>query len=213
MLYAVFDYWDYRRRRGRYSFRSMTEHGFSLAVVENFESYRSIPLGHIVLVSTSGSIVSWAIMYAGNGVVSHTSMFYGDGVLHDTISSGVQRRDFSEYLDGVSYISIIAPPPGTDLAFAKAFMDSTLGAPYSWSGVARLGFLTVIGSTPGAPWHVCCDVWFMAILCVALIWLLTGDLSTASIACLIAYPVLFAFNKFRRRNWLKEASKRRRSIS
>jgi hypothetical protein len=213
MLYAVFDYWNYRHRRGKYSFRSMKEQGFSLAVAEYFESYRHIPLGHIVFVSTSGSIVSWAIMYAENGVISHTSMFYGDGVLHDTITSGVQRRDFSEYLDGVSYISIIAPPPGTDLAYAKAFMDSTLGASYNWSGIARLGFLTIIGSSPGAPWHVCCDVWFVAALGVALIWLLTGNLSTVSIACLIAYPVLFAFNKFRHRNWLKEARMSRRAIS
>jgi hypothetical protein len=213
MLYAVFDYWNYRHQRGKYSFHSMKEQGFSLAVAKNFESYRIIPLGHIVFVSTSCSIVSWVIMYAGNGVISHTSMFYGDGVLHDTITSGVQRRDFSAYLDGVSYISIIAPPPGTDLAYAKAFMDSTLGASYNWSGIARLGFLTIIGSSPGAPWHVCCDAWFVAALGVTLIWLVTGNISTASIACLIAYPVLFAFNKFRHRKWMKEARMRRRSNS
>lgn len=211
MLYAAIDYWNYRRRQGKYSAQSMKKLGYFLATEKNFKDYQGIPLGHIGFVSRSGSIASWLIMYAGNGVVSHVTMFYGDGVLHDTISTGVQRRDFSEYFDGISYIWVTGPLPGTDLAYAKAFMDSTLGASYNWLGVARLGFFTLFGSRPGAPWHLCFDLSLVSALFIGLSWAITGNLSALSIAVLAVYPVLFGFNKFRYRNWLRDAIAHRKS--
>ncbi len=198
MLYAAIDYWNYRHRRGRYSARAMEDQGFALAVESSFPDYKKIPLGHIAFVSTSGSLASWAIMYACDGVISHTTMFYGSGVLHDTITSGVQRRQFAEYFDGSSYIAITAPPSGTDLASAKAFMDSTLGASYNWFGIARLGLAKLIGNHQGAPWYLCADV----LLVIGIVIGLTGSPSTTSLVILVTYPALFAFNKFRNRNWL-----------
>lgn len=183
----------------------MEKQGFLLAIEKNFPDYQKIPLGHIAFVSTSGSIASWVIMYAGNGVVSHVTMFYGDGVLHDTITSGIQRRPFSEYFDGVSYISITAPPPGTDLTYAKEFMDSSLGASYNWLGIARLGLAKLVGNQHGAPWYLCADVLLILGMTTCLRWLMSGSVSTTLFAILAAYPTLFALNKYRNRNWLKTA--------
>jgi hypothetical protein len=184
----------------------MENEGFALATERNFPDYKSIPLGHIVFVSTSSSLASWLIMYAGDGVISHVTMFYGDGVLHDTITSGVQRRPFSEYFDGASYIRIVAPPAGTDLAYAKAFMDSSLGASYNWLGIARLGLAKLIGNHHGAPWYLCADVLLTLGITTGISWLISGDINTTSFVVLAAYPTVFTLNKYRNRNLLKEVS-------
>jgi hypothetical protein len=206
MLYAAIDYLKYRHRKGRYSKQAMENEGFALAIERNFPGYKSIPLGHIAFVSTSGSLASWLIMYACNGAVSHVTMFYGEGVLHDTITSGVQRRPFSEYFDGISYIRLTAPPPSTDLAYAKAFMDSSLGASYNWLGIARLGLAKLIGNHHGAPWYLCADILLTLGVAIGVNWVISGDINTTASAILAAYPNVFAFNKYRNRNWLKEVS-------
>lgn len=206
MLYAAIDYWKYRNRRDKYSPQAMEDNGYLLAIESNFQEYKNIPLGHIAFVSTSGSIASWAIMYSGNGVASHVANFYGDGVLHDTITSGVQRREFSEYFDGISYISILPPPPGTDLTYAKKFMDFSLGAPYNWLGIIRLGLAKILGNGYGTPWYICADIFLILGIISWLKWLITGSVSTTFGTILVAYPILFAINKYRNRNWLKKVS-------
>lgn len=184
----------------------MEDSGYFLAIESNFKEYKKVPLGHIAFVSTSGSIASWAIMYSGNGVASHVANFYGDGVLHDTITSGVQRREFSEYFDGISYISILPPPPGTDLTYAKKFMNLSLGSSYNWPGIIRLGLAKILGGGYGTPWYICTDIFLMLGTIGLLKWLISGNVGATLCTILVVYPSLFAINKYRNRNWLKKVS-------
>ena len=131
MIFAALDAWHYFRRTGPYSDTALKAKRLLIASAENFPKWKEWPLGHILFVSTAGSVVSWVIMYVSDGPMSHTAMVYGDGILNDVTSVGVHRCLISDYFDGKSYMCVVPPPEGTDLEFARQFMDRTHGARYN----------------------------------------------------------------------------------
>lgn len=158
MLFALLDFRNYRRRLGRYSHASMIRKGLALATQDNFPNWRSLPLGHLLFASTSGSLLSWLVMYTTNGVFSHSAMIYGGGMVNDVTTGGVVRHSMSDYFDGTSYLEVLPPPQGTDLEWARNFMDSIVGDGYNWFGVLRLGLNIAIANHPSFSWRPAADL-------------------------------------------------------
>ncbi|MCK7553378.1 hypothetical protein [Marinobacter goseongensis] len=164
MFFALADYWKYRRRVGRYSHTRLMEQGFYLATVENFSNYDLYSLGDILFASPADSALSWAIMYCTDSAVSHTALFYSNGVLHDCTTSGVVRHSFANYLDGKSYLCVKHLPGDLDRKAMCNFMDQTLGDGYNWRGVCVLFFHILIGNHHNFVWRLAAD--FMLLLAV-----------------------------------------------
>lgn len=208
MIFAVVDALHYFRRTGPYSDSTLRAQGLLPAAAENFPNWMKWPLGHILFVSTAGSLVSWLIMYVSSGVMSHTAMVYGDGILNDVTSVGVHRRPISDYFDGRSYMCVVPPPKGTDLEFAKQFMDRALGARYNYVGVIRLGFHILIGNNHSFSWKAVADILVILAATGSSIWLYTQHLPRAILLVGALYAALVILNRWRWRNRPVELSRR-----
>lgn len=195
MLFALIDLWAYRRRTGRYSHEALCRRGLALAVEKNFPNWREIPLGHSLFVSTTGSMLSWLIMYGTNGVLSHCAMLYGGGVVHDVTSKGVHRHLMSDYFDGASYLSILPPPPSADLEYARKFMDSILGAKYNYLGVLRLGLYIVFANSPSFSWRLAIDITLLAIAAATSFAWIAPALSKVVLLSLTFYLLVVLINR------------------
>lgn len=202
MIFASIDYWKYRKRKGRYSHQALTNQGLSLATLDNFRNYKSYPLGHILFVSTTDSALSWAIMYCTNSTLSHTAIFYGNGVLQDCTTSGVVRRSFDRYLDGKSYLKVTPPPRGTNLAHMREFMNQSLGAHYNWLGIFRTLINIVIGNDPNSSWRIYWDLLMMLLIASCIFSLTAHQASNFLYWAIGSYSAIVLFNKIFRKKIL-----------
>ena len=203
MIFAFIDYWKYRKRKGRYSHQALTNQGLNLATLDNFRNYKSYPLGHILFVSTTDSSLSWAIMYCTNSTLSHTAIFYGNGVLQDCTTSGVVRRSFDRYLDDKSYLKVIPPPGGTNFAHMREIMNQSLGARYNWLGAFRMLLNIIIGNHPGFSWRIYSDL-LMMLLIASYIFSLAAPQSKSFLYWAAgSYPAIVLFNKIFRKKVLR----------
>lgn len=143
MIFALVDYWKYRRRRGKYSDASLEAAGWLRATEDNIQRMvadrRS--LGQIFFTHPRRSLVSWAIMYAqGPGpLVSHVGIIVEEGnICEAIISMGVVRRPIAIYADGVSYfqISDFDIPPEDQLGVIRT-AEELIGTPYHLSRIVR----------------------------------------------------------------------------
>jgi len=199
MLFGTIDAWHYFRRTGRYSDGMLRSKNLSLAREENFPGWKEWPLGHILFVSTTGSVVSWIVMYATDGPMSHTAMIYGDGVVHDVTSVGIHRHSIADYFDRKSYICVVPPPQGTDLNYARQFMDRTLGAKYNYAGVLRLGFNIAIGNNPSFSWRLTADILLLLSGVGLSIYLYSSEIPKITLGIAVTYAALTLTNLLRKR--------------
>jgi hypothetical protein len=202
MILALLDYWKYRKRKGRYSHQALTKQGLQLATLSNFQNYKSYPLGHLLFASTTGSTLSWTVMYCTNSTLSHTAMFYGNGILQDCTTSGVIRHSFENYLDGESYLRVIPPPRGTDLAHTLKFMNESLGARYNWPGLFRLFSHILIGNHLDFSWRIYFDVLLTLIITSWLTGLAMPLTSNFIYLAAVIYSVVVVINRALRRKVL-----------
>ena len=197
MLFAAVDAWHYFRRTGPYSDAALRARGLSLATEGNFPDWRKWPFGRIVFVSTSGSLVSWVIMYVSDGPMSHTAMVYGDGILNDVTSAGVHRRPISDYLDGKSYMCVVPPPKGTDLDFARRFMDRILGSGYNYVGVLLLGMSILIGNNASFSWRAVVDILCVIGSAALFSYVRTDSIPLVTLGLAAGYAAVVLVNRLR----------------
>lgn len=201
MIFAVVDYFQYRYRLGKYSHEAMIKDGWLLAISQNFSNYRSCVVGDIIFASTAESRLSWAVMYFTQSVVSHTAMFYGDGIVHDCTTAGVLRHSFTNYLDGKSYIKIMRVPdiPEDKRHQMKSFMDKTLGNRYAWHKVIWLFLSIIFGAHQHFSWRFYIDIAFV----LGATWFacnyLSPILGMPFLVILVAYSVAVLLNQVRKR--------------
>lgn len=208
MIFGAIDALHYFRRTGPYSDSTLRAQGLLLATAENFPNWTEWSLGHLVFVSTAGSLVSWLIMFVSNSVMSHTAMVYGDGILNDVTSAGVHRHPISDYFDRRSYMCVVPPLKGTDLEFAKQFMDRALCAKYNYLGVIRLGFNILIGNNYSFSWKAVADILIVLAGTGISVWLYTQHLPRAILVVGAIYAALVIVNRWRWRNRPVELSRR-----
>lgn len=160
MLFAVADYFRYRFRLGKYSHESMIQEGWLLARNEYFPNWQHSTCGDLIFLSTSGSWLSWMVMYFTNSIVSHVAQFYGDGIVHDCTTSGVIRHPFGDYLDGRSYIRVMpAPLPlRIDKPKLRSTMDKNLGRPYGWRKAFTMFVSINLGVRHEFSWKFAADI-------------------------------------------------------
>jgi len=133
LIFALLDYWQYRRQRGRYAPAHFRVPNIRLMSAANFPDLYTFKPGDLFLLHTRGSVISWAVMYFTQSVWSHTGLFSGSGnILHAT-TSGVIEEPFASHFDNHSFACLIDPglsDEGREKAISYA--RSRLGAPYGW---------------------------------------------------------------------------------
>src|SRR5688500_18808636 len=91
MLFAAYDYLNFRRRSGRYA-RNIPDRisflSWSQAIPEGV--WRSFHPGTVIGTADFGSFASWAIMYGTSGFASHVATYVNAGhIVHLMPKTGV----------------------------------------------------------------------------------------------------------------------------
>lgn len=143
MLFALADYWKYRKQKGKYSDAQLEAAGWVRATETNLQKMaddkRSI--AQIFFTHPRHSPVSWAIMYmqGADAITSHVGIIVEErNICEAIISGGVVKRPISVYADGSSYfrVSDFDFPPDVQLNIARS-AEEFIGTPYDLSRIAR----------------------------------------------------------------------------
>jgi hypothetical protein len=146
MIFALIDVVQYRLQRGRYSSRRLEEQGGALAVSSNFSAPGVLEPGNFFFLHKRVSLASWIIMYMTSGVWSHQGVIVHDKQIVDATPGGIRKHPFSDYLDGRSYIAVIAVPTTQDrLQEGLDFAEATVGLRYSWGMVFGRALMILSG--------------------------------------------------------------------
>jgi hypothetical protein len=186
MIFAVVDFLQYRLQRGRYSPTRLEAQGGALAIKSNFSAPGVLAPGHFFLLHRRASLASWIIMYTTSDVWSHQGYIVRDGQVVDATPAGIRKHPFSDYLDGQSYIAIIAVQTTQQRAQeALDFAESTVGLPYSWGMVFGRGLLILTGRSADYRLRISIDL----ILTVGILAAVSFDWPASMIAlALFAIP-------------------------
>lgn len=149
MMFALVDYFMYRKQRGRYADASLRAQGWMLASQENIQRVIAKgSVGQYFCLHPRVSTISWAIMYLqGQETASHVGTIVENGyIVEALVSSGVVKRAFDVYADGRSYFIVSNLPLTEDKqAGIAAAAEKYIGAPYGFMTLARLAVSTFFG--------------------------------------------------------------------
>ncbi len=159
MLFALFDYYQYRTRRGKYSASNIERGGARLATSENFADISSHRPGDVFFMHTMNSVISWLIMYFTDSMWSHVGIISQDDYVVDATTAGVIEHPFSDYLDGQAFLLIVDTKIADERrAEALALVRSEIGTPYGWITVLRMGLDIVFGNRKDTHPRIFADV-------------------------------------------------------
>lgn len=93
MLFAVIDYLNYRRQKGRFSFKNEKDpmtYAFKSNLPESVVN--KLKPADVILLGSYDWLVSWAIMYLTSSQISHLALYIGNReILHETLSGSVKE--------------------------------------------------------------------------------------------------------------------------
>ncbi|MEO3864245.1 hypothetical protein [Rheinheimera fenheensis] len=205
MIFALLDYFKYKKRIGKYSDESLRNIGLKKASVSEFPNWKNIPFGEILFVHTANSSLSWVIMYFTNSVLSHTAIIYGNGIVHDTTTDGVLRHSLENYFYGESYIEFRTLPSNRTPEEMRAFLDSTLGHGYNWTGVFFLAFHIAIANTPDFSWRLFFDLLLIGFVILIIAKIIYLPAFNIFLAIGVFYCITVLINKTIRKRAIAEA--------
>lgn len=114
--------------------------------------------GDMLFVHTTGSILSWAVMYyTGPTIWSHVATFGRDGYLYDCTTQGVIEHHISDYFDGKSYIAVISLSsdiPKNSRKKMMLFCEQKLGNGFNWKGIFFFWLRIITGNDED--FRLCC---------------------------------------------------------
>ena len=100
MIFALVDYCNYRRGRGRYSAEQLSAANWLHATPEAFSGDNALRPGDAVVVHTKGSLTSWVLMYFQQSPANHNFFVIDNGDIVDVDRTGVHVKRLDHYLTG-----------------------------------------------------------------------------------------------------------------
>lgn len=182
MLFALADYWRYKRRRGAYS-RELSE-SYMGATFEKRLSVQATQLlqpGDVIFVQTLDWPFAWLVMYLTAFPISHVASYVGDGEICHSTLDGVRIEAIDAlYASNVRLLPCLWPMRDDQrVAVAEMMRRDFSGRPYSWRAVALKGLLIASGRHwPAFRWRLFADL----TLCLALL--------DAPLVLALGFPVL-----------------------
>lgn len=151
MLFAIYDYIQYRLMLGPYSEESIKAQNGIICSAENIYKYLGVnaitqeQIGMIFL-HTRVSFLSWIVMYYTTSLWSHVGILLSDGNVYEaTTNQGVTINPSSTYIDNQSFFHLIKiPVPNAEAKEAmQKEMRNMYGYKYDWFSPFKI-FLYII---------------------------------------------------------------------
>jgi hypothetical protein len=191
MLFALFDFLQYRAERGHYSHDAIVAQGGILANDALRERIGKLGAADIFFYHGRGSALSWAVMYFTNSIWSHVGTCVGGDRIVDATTSGVIEHSLADYLDGRGYLDFRTVEGITDeqRAAVASHARSTVGAGYNWVGVLRLYAAIITGYHASFRWRYVADV-LIALMFLSALGLVWSPMWRAGLFLAIIYVLL-----------------------
>jgi hypothetical protein len=169
VIFALFDYLNYRFQRGLYSPRKLKEEGWFFADKSSLDILSAARNGDILFSQPINSFTSWAVMYFQGGPCSHVGMLTNEKTVIEAITAGVVERPASVYFDGKHYLAIRRHGDFNEEKGEQAvlFARSTIGCKYGWGKVVLLGLHILVGNH----WDWRPRISFDVLIFLAIMWL------------------------------------------
>ena len=193
MIFAICDYYRYARRTGKYSPEKMCDQNLILANADNFPSDIKLSDADLLFVSTSGSLLSWLVMYYTNSVISHVATLTKEGDVYDCTTNGVIKHHLRNYLDNKSYLGIASVKGEFDSSKTIEFLEKQIGKSYAWGKVIRLFFLHIFGLHRNFSWKWVGDFLLMAATILLVSYLVAGVTSKIVLLLTANYLIFVVF--------------------
>lgn len=202
MIFALFDYINYRNRKCIYSAENISAQGGKLATSNNFPNLHKYGAGDLFLYHGYNSLLSWLVMYYTSSAWSHTGLFTENGNIIDSTTAGVMEHPLSDYFDGKSYICIVALKEGIatkeQLQEGIKWARSTVGCSYNWHGIIRLFLRIIMGAHADYRPRYSCDILLLLSLLLPLC-ALSNMICMLLLSLSVIYLLIVIINTPRRR--------------
>lgn len=189
MLFALFNYFQYKKRRGSYSDKILVADGGRIASAKNFKNLPQFTPQYMFLMHTRYSLSSWLVMYFTGSPWSHCGNFTQDGNIIDVTLNGLIEHPFTDYFDDKSVILILSLKEKLNQEQIDKMIQwgrKNLGRPYGWGKVRKFFWMIVFGKHADYELRISADV--LIILCVFFyFWML------CNFPCVEFFPLLAIF--------------------
>lgn len=196
MIFAISDYYQYKKRSGRYSHDEYISDGWLQANIENFPSPEKYPPAETLIVSTMESFTSWLVMFYTNTKASHVAILDGKGNVIDCTTSGIIKHPFTDYLDNISYLMVLSPPPPVSekREFVIREAEKHIGEPYGWLTLFVLFLQRISGIHSRFTWKYVFD--FISVFAILIaIFYKFYFIKLLSMFMALAYLAVVCFNR------------------
>lgn len=201
MIFAIFDYIQYRRRAGRYQ-RDINKSGSLMGRSFNGkipgEIIARLRPGDLICIQNFDWWVSWAIMYLTGSSISHVAFYLGDGVIgHMTLDGAVKEPVERLWKSDARFLPFIWFMSDRQRQLIEASMDELSAVVYydCWL-LVRKALRILSGRAWGSfRWTLFADVVFSTAL-LDLVTVLVVGIPVFS-ALLVPYTLLLIVNRLR----------------
>lgn len=169
MLFALYDYVQYRLRAGRYAMgspRSIMGAAFEGAIPGR--TLAELQAGDVLFLAHYGSRVSWPLMYLGGCEITHMALFVGDGrIVHQTLG-GPAKQVLSGLSDPeMRFLPLKLRTTEAQRQVLSMAADQIVadGSKYDWKSIWTIGRRAVLGRYLRCfRWWFLPDVFFVLLL-------------------------------------------------
>lgn len=179
MIYALMDYFHYRKRTGRFSRnidKSIMGGAFEEKLPEGFVSI--LKTGDVLFIQTFDSWISWIIMYLTQTDISHVAMYMGNRtILHATLSGVVREEIDNLFGSGIRILPVAFPNGIFNKKPEDIRTNDLVRKPYDLKGVFCKALLILSGRAwPYFRWYFLLDIATFFIFLDSIIYLVGGFL-------------------------------------
>lgn len=200
MLFAAWDYIEFRKEAGRYARETGSDlmcGGYRDALPS--EVLLALQNGDLILMGNFGWWVSWLIMYLTSSQISHVAVYVGDGkILHATLSGGELAPIETLFRPCTRLLACKAPIPAERRKSADwSAVHSFVGRPYSKLLVLWKAMVILSGRDVDAfRWKFFFDL-ILLLFAADAIWFLASGSPFGFYWIVPAYLGVIVINRFR----------------
>lgn len=201
MIFALLDYWQYRRLPGRYGIlhrESVIRFAFRGSLPE--ELIEVLRPGDAIFVQTLNSFLSWSVMYLTKSEFSHVATYMGNSLISHATTSGLVIEPIAHIFSPDALILPCSLKLSEEESKKLAdFHRANEGRPYSWSSVIRKGVRILTGREPWFfRWTFIADLIIVLGLLDILLFMCCGIVG--ALWCVVLYLSIVAFRSLVSRN-------------